>query len=58
MSEPLQSKEEDAFAHALRLVEQALELSDALGYTFASLDLCAAAEKIKAVTSQGPEQTA
>lgn len=48
MDDPFQFREKAAFERALRHVEQALDLSDALGYTFASLDLCAAAEKIKA----------
>lgn len=40
----------------IALVEQALELADAAGLTFVSIDLCSALERLKAIADTAPPE--
>jgi len=52
MADPLDRWEDGDLERALLLVEQALELCDDLGFSFAAIDLCAALEKLKELRAE------
>ncbi|WP_296722699.1 hypothetical protein [Erythrobacter sp.] len=49
MNNQATEQEQVSLEQLIALVEQALSLCDELGYTFAAIDICAAAEKLRAL---------